>query len=283
MNVLVTGATGQLGYDIMKELKRRKIPATGLGSRDCDITDRASVMNTVKQLRPDAVIHCAGYTAVDRAEEEPDKCHLINVMGTRYLAEACKEYNCRLLYVSTDYVFDGQGDTPWKPEDKRAPQGQYGKTKYLGELEVENQLDHYFIVRISWVYGSNGSNFVKAVLKKGKDGQPVSVVSDQIGSPTYTADAARLMVDMIQTEAYGTYHVTNEGYCSWYDFACKIFDMAHMDVDVCTVTSEEFGAKAKRPKNSRLDKTKLEASGFSPLPAWEDALSRFLKEYLADL
>lgn len=279
MKVLVTGATGQLGYDIMKELKSREIPAVGLGSKDCDITDLSAVLHIVEAIQPDAVIHCAGYTAVDKAEEEPDLCYTVNVTGTQNLITACKKTDCRFMFVSSDYVFDGLGDRPWKPDDKRNPQSEYGKSKYLGELAVEKQLEKYFIVRISWVFGINGNNFVKAILKRANSGQTVSVVADQIGSPTYTPDAAKLMADMIQTEAYGTYHITNEGCCSWYEFACRILAESHIDITVHPLTAEEYGAKARRPKNSRLDKSCLTDNGFRLLPRWEDALKRFLKEY----
>lgn len=278
MKVMVTGATGQLGYDIMRELKRRDIEAVGLGSKDCDITNASEVVHIIDTVKPDAVIHCAGYTAVDKAEEESEKCQLINVDGTHNIALACKKPGIKLLYVSTDYVFDGEGTEPWKPEDECDPINQYGLSKYLGEQEVVQLLEKYFIVRISWVFGINGRNFVKSVLTRAKTCKALNVVSDQIGSPTYTVDIAKVMVDMIFTDEYGIYNVTNEGFCSWYEFACEIFQRMGQEVSVTPISSKTFAAKAKRPNNSRMDKSKLEEHGFSKLPHWKNALSRFLDE-----
>ncbi len=279
MKVLVTGATGQLGHDIMKELERQKIEAKGVGSADCDITDLEEVEETVRAEKPDAVIHCAGYTAVDKAETETDRCSAINVDGTRNIVSVCKKKDIKLLYVSTDYVFEGGGVSPWKTDDERCPVSVYGRSKYLGELEVEKALSRYFIVRISWIYGMNGRNFIKAILRLAETNSEIKVVSDQIGTPTYTADIAKSMAEIIQTEKYGTYHVANEGYCSWYEFACEVFKQLGKEIKVIPVTSEEYGAKAKRPLNSRLDKSKLSENGFERLPSWKDALKRFLKEY----
>ncbi|QNM05974.1 dTDP-4-dehydrorhamnose reductase [Qiania dongpingensis] len=279
MKVLVTGATGQLGHDIMKELKKQKIEAKGIGSADCDITDLKEVEKTVRAEKPDAVIHCAGYTAVDKAETEADKCSAINVDGTRNIVSVCKKENLKLMYVSTDYVFEGGGTSPWKTDDERCPVSVYGRSKYLGELEVEKALSRYFIVRISWIYGMNGRNFIKAILKLAETSPEIKVVSDQIGTPTYTVDIAKTMAEIIRTEKYGIYHVANEGYCSWYEFACEVFKQLGKEIKVVPVTSEEYGAKAKRPLNSRLDKSKLSENGFERLPSWEDALKRFLKEY----
>lgn len=279
MKILVTGATGQLGYDIIKELKKRNIDAVGIGSRDCDITVKNDLFQTIENVRPNAIIHCAGYTAVDKAEIEIDKCNLINVEGTKNIALVCKKYDIKLLYVSTDYVFSGEGTKPWKPDDERKPIGQYGKSKYQGELAVENLLSKYFIVRISWVFGINGKNFVKSMLNLSETNNEIKVVSDQIGSPTYTVDVAKIMVDMIQTDKYGKYNISNEGFCSWDEFAKEIFVCTNKKIKIIPISSEEYEAKAERPSNSRMDKTKLLENGFNNLPCWEDALKRFLKEY----
>jgi dTDP-4-dehydrorhamnose reductase len=279
MKVLVTGATGQLGYDIIKELKKRNIDAVGIGSKDCDITVKNAVFQTIENVRPNTIIHCAGYTEVDNAEIEIDKCNLINVEGTKNIALACKRYDIKLLYVSTDYVFSGDGTEPWKPDDERKPVSQYGKSKHQGELAVDSLLDKYFIVRISWVFGINGKNFVKSMLKLSETNNEITVVFDQVGSPTYTVDAAKIMVDMIQTDKYGKYNVSNEGFCSWDEFAQEIFAYTDKKIKIIPVSSEEYGVKAKRPSNSRMDKTKLVENEFKMLPCWKDALKRFLKEY----
>ncbi len=293
MKILVTGVGGQLGHDVMYELKKRGI--TGIGSDilpECsgydsylpmDITKEGEVEEILHAVQPDAVLHCAAWTAVDAAEEEDnkEKVHRINGLGTSYLANACKKLGCKMMYISTDYVFDGQGETPWTPDCKAyAPLNVYGESKLAGELAVSQTLDKYFIVRIAWVFGLNGKNFIKTMLNVGKKFDTVRVVSDQIGTPTYTFDLARLLVDMIQSDKYGYYHATNEGgYISWYDFTCEIFKQAGYATKVIPVTTAEYGlSKAARPFNSRLDKRKLKEQGFTPLPTWQDALKRYLKE-----
>ena len=278
MKVLVTGAKGQLGTDLMNELAKRGIEGIGVDVQEMDITDAEACRRVIKNSGADAVIHCAAYTAVDAAEDNVDLCRRINGEGTRNVAQACKEADTKLMYISTDYVFDGQGTRPWEPDDERHPLNVYGQTKYEGELAVEELSDKYFIVRIAWVFGVAGKNFIKTMLRLGKERGVVSVVDDQIGSPTYTYDLARLLVDMIQTDKYGRYHATNEGLCSWYEFAKEIFRQAGMDVPVTPVSSDQFPAKAARPSNSRLSKEKLSENGFERLPAWQDALGRFLKE-----
>ena len=278
MKVLVTGAKGQLGTDLMNELAKRGIEGIGVDVQEMDITDAEACRRVIKNSGADAVIHCAAYTAVDAAEDNVDLCRRINGEGTRNVAQACKEADVKLMYISTDYVFDGQGTRPWEPDDERHPLNVYGQTKYEGELAVEELSDKYFIVRIAWVFGVAGKNFIKTMLRLGKERGAVSVVDDQIGSPTYTYDLARLLVDMIQTDKYGRYHATNEGLCSWYEFAKEIFRQAGMDVPVTPVSSDAFPAKATRPSNSRLSKEKLSENGFERLPAWQDALGRFLKE-----
>ena len=293
MKVLVTGVGGQLGFDVMHELKKRNITAIGtdIVKKDnmdfdfvqLDITDKKAVDKTIKEIRPDAVIHCAAWTAVDAAEDEENipKVKAINVDGTKNIAEVCKELDCKMIYISTDYVFNGQGSEPWKPDCRDyAPLCVYGKTKLEGELAVSSLLNKYFIVRIAWVFGKNGGNFIKTMLNVGKKYDTVRVVNDQIGTPTYTYDLAKLLVDMAQSEKYGYYHATNEGgYISWYDFTCEIFKQAGYDTKVIPVTTEEYGlSKASRPFNSRLDKSKLAENGFELLPTWQDALSRYLKE-----
>ena len=278
MKVLVTGAKGQLGTDLMNELAKRGIEGIGVDVQEMDITDAKACRRVIKNSGADAVIHCAAYTAVDAAEDNVDLCRRINGEGTRNVAQACKEADTKLMYISTDYVFDGQGTRPWEPDDERHPLNVYGQTKYEGELAVEELSDKYFIVRIAWVFGVAGKNSIKTMLRLGKERGAVSVVDDQIGSPTYTYDLARLLVDMIQTDKYGRYHATNEGLCSWYEFAKEIFRQAGMDVPVTPVSSDQFPAKAARPSNSRLSKEKLSENGFERLPAWQDALGRFLKE-----
>ena len=278
MKVLVTGAKGQLGTDLMHELEKRGIEGIGVDVQEMDITDAEACRRVIKNSGADAVIHCAAYTAVDAAEDNVDLCRRINGEGTRNVAQACKEADVKLMYISTDYVFDGQGTRPWEPDDERHPLNVYGQTKYEGELAVEELSDKYFIVRIAWVFGVAGKNFIKTMLRLGKERGAVSVVDDQVGSPTYTYDLARLLVDMIQTDKYGRYHATNEGLCSWYEFAKEIFRQAGMEVPVTPVSSDAFPAKATRPSNSRLNKDKLSENGFERLPAWQDALGRFLKE-----
>ena len=278
MKVLVTGVKGQLGYDVVNELEKRGHTAIGTDVEEMDITDAEKVREVLDAEKPDAVIHCAAYTAVDAAEDNVELCRKINAEGTENIAKACKELGCKLLYVSTDYVFNGEGERPWEPDDEREPLNVYGQTKYEGELAVEKYVEKFFIVRIAWVFGINGKNFIKTMLRLGEDHDELTVVADQIGSPTYTYDLARLLVDMIGSDKYGRYHATNEGLCSWYDFAVEIFRQAGMDVRVRPVTSEEYPAKAKRPHNSRMDKAKLEENGFERLPDWKDALRRYLRE-----
>ena len=241
-----------------------------------DITDSNSVERVITKVKPDAVIHCAAYTAVDAAEENKELCMKVNAGGTENIAKVCKEIDAKMIYISTDYVFDGEGERPWKPEDGRAPLNVYGQSKYEGELAVEKYLEKYFIVRIAWVFGVNGNNFIKTMLKLGEAKDEISVVNDQIGSPTYTYDLARLLVDMVESDKYGKYHATNEGLCTWYEFACEIFKQAGVEVKVEPVTSDMFPSKAKRPHNSRMEKSKLDENGFVRLPDWKDALSRYL-------
>ena len=281
MRVLVTGVKGQLGYDVVKECEKRGIEAVGVDVEEMDITDAAAVQKVIPEAKVDAVIHCAAYTAVDAAEDNEAVCRRINAEGTANIAKVCRDLDIRMMYISTDYVFDGQGETPWDPDCKDyAPLNVYGQTKLEGELAVSSTLDKYFIVLIAWVFGLNGKNFIKTMLNVGKKYDTVRVVNDQIGTPTYTLDLARLLVDMIETEKYGYYHATNEGgYISWYDFTCEIFRQAGYDTKVVPVTTEEYGlSKAARPFNSRLDKKKLTENGFTPLPTWQDALCRYLKE-----
>ncbi|MBQ4641754.1 MAG: dTDP-4-dehydrorhamnose reductase [Oscillospiraceae bacterium] len=301
MKVFVTGVGGQLGHDVMNELAKRGHTGVGSdiapqysgvqdGSPVCtmpyvamDITNKTQVEQTITAAMPDVVVHCAAWTAVDLAEEE-DKQPLvraINATGTQHIADVCKKSGCKMVYISTDYVFDGQGQTPWQPDCKDySPLNIYGQTKLEGELAVANTLEKYFIVRIAWVFGKNGKNFIKTMLNIGKKFDTLRVVNDQIGTPTYTLDLSRLLVDMIETEKYGYYHATNEGgYISWYDFAVEIFKQAGYDTKVHPVTTAEYGlSKAARPYNSRLDKSKLITNGFQPLPSWQDALARYLKE-----
>ncbi len=308
MKVFVTGVAGQLGHDVVNELKKRGHVAVGsdvvepsdvltdIGTDSSahvemnattfellDITDASAVEEVLTRVNPDAVIHCAAWTAVDLAEDEDkqDKVRAINAGGTRNIAEVCKKLDCKMLYISTDYVFDGQGEEPWQPDCKDyAPLCVYGQTKLEGELAVSELLEKFFIVRIAWVFGVNGKNFIKTMLNVGKKYDTVRVVCDQIGTPTYTYDLARLLVDMAESEKYGYYHATNEGgYISWYDFTCEIFKQAGYDTTVVPVTTAEYGlSKAARPFNSRLCKQKLADMGFTPLPTWQDALSRYLQE-----
>lgn len=280
MKVLVTGVTGQLGYDVARELEKRHIEYKGTGSREMDISDTAAVERVIKDYHPDAIIHCAAYTAVDKAEDDYGRAMDVNAKGTLAIAEASKEIDAKMLYVSTDYVFNGQGTEPFTVDTATAPLNVYGLTKLFGEEAVQMELSKYFIVRISWVFGKNGNNFIKTMLKVGKTHPELRVVNDQIGTPTYTYDLACLLVDMIETDKYGYYHATNEGgYISWYDFACEIFRQAGYSTKVTPVTTAEYGlSKAKRPFNSRLDKSKLTENGFTPLPDWKDALKRYLEE-----
>lgn len=301
MKIFVTGVNGQLGHDVMNELSSRGHEGVGSdlaplysGIADgtavtrmpyvsLDITDASAVKRVLEEVHPDAVVHCAAWTAVDMAEDDENvaKVRAVNAGGTQNIADICKELDCKMLYLSTDYVFDGQGTEPWQPDCKEyKPLNVYGQTKLEGELAVSGTLDKYFIVRIAWVFGKNGKNFVKTMLNVGKTHDTVRVVNDQIGTPTYTFDLARLLVDMIESDKYGYYHATNEGgYISWYDFTCEIYRQAGYTTKVVPVTTAEYGlSKAKRPFNSRLDKSKLIANGFKPLPDWKDALRRYLKE-----
>lgn len=281
MKVLVTGVKGQLGYDVVNELTKRGHEAVGVDVDEMDITDGDACRQVITEANPDAVIHCAAYTAVDAAEDNVDLCRRVNADGTRNIALVCRDLDIKMVYISTDYVFDGQGTRPWEPDDVRDPLNVYGVTKCEGEMAVEELVKKFFIVRIAWVFGVNGKNFIRTMLRLGEERGAVSVVDDQIGSPTYTYDLARLLVDMTESEHYGRYHATNEGFCSWYEFACEIFKQAGMaEVKVTPVDSSQFPAKAKRPMNSRMDKSKLAANGFEPLPAWQDALNRYLKEIL---
>lgn len=301
MKFFVTGVGGQLGHDVMNELAKRG--HTGVGTDmapeysgvadgsavttmpyvQLDITDAAAVEKVISEIKPDAVIHCAAWTAVDMAEDDANvaKVRAVNAGGTQNIANACKKLDCKMTYISTDYVFDGQGSEPWRPDCKDyKPLNVYGQTKLEGELAVSNTLEKYFIVRIAWVFGLNGKNFIKTMINVGKTHDTVRVVNDQIGTPTYTFDLARLLIDMNESEKYGYYHATNEGgFISWYDFTCEIYKQAGMSTKVVSVTTAEYGlSKAARPFNSRLDKSKLREAGFEPLPTWQDALSRYLKE-----
>lgn len=278
MKILVTGAKGQLGSDVCKELTRRKIENIAADIGDFDITDPLSVNTYFEAHTPAAVIHCAAYTAVDKAEDEPDLCQKVNADGTKNIAAACKACGAKLMYISTDYVFSGEGETPHLTTDSTNPQSIYGKTKLAGETAVTAALEKHFIVRISWVFGKNGNNFVKTMLRLSGERETVSVVNDQIGSPTYTADLAPLLAEMIQTEKYGTYHATNEGECSWADFAKEIFALSDKKTEVIPIPASEYTAKAARPKNSRLSKESLDAAGFRRLPSWQNALARFISE-----
>lgn len=278
MKVLVTGAKGQLGYDVVKCLQERNIECLGVSNEDFDKTDEVQTRNFIHAYQPDVVIHCSAYTAVDLAEDEQERCRDVNITATRNIAKICKKLDCKMVYISTEYVFPGVGTSAYEVDDETNPLSVYGKTKLAGEKEVESLLHKYFIVRISWAFGINGNNFIKTMLRIGKDNKEIRVVHDQIGSPTYTKDLAPLLCDMIETEKYGVYHASNEGTCSWAEFAEKIFSLAEYPTKVIRITSEEYKTKAVRPKNSRLSKRSLDENGFSRLPSWEDALERFLRE-----
>ena len=277
MRILVTGVKGQLGHDVVNELAKRGHTPIGVDVEEMDITDASAVEKEMKKEPLDAVIHCAAYTAVDAAEDNREICMRVNAEGTRNIARVCRELDLKMVYISTDYVFDGEGERPWEPDDPRDPLNVYGESKYQGELAVEEYLEKYFTVRIAWVFGVNGKNFIKTMLRLAESKKEINVVNDQIGSPTYTYDLAVLLVDMVETEKYGRYHATNEGLCTWYEFAKEIFRQAEVDIRVNPVSSDEFPAKAKRPHNSRMDKRKLVRNGFRPLPPWQDALKRYLE------
>lgn len=281
MKVVVTGVRGQLGYDVMLELNARGHEALGIDIDELDITDADAVAAFFERCRPDVLIHCAAYTATDKAEDEPDVCRRVNADGTKNLALACRRVNARMLYISTDYVFDGKGSEPFSVDSPIAPLSVYGKTKYEGEAYVRELLDEYYIVRISWVFGINGKNFIRTMLRLAEDRDTVSVVCDQIGSPTYTKDLAPLLCNMAESDRYGTYHATNEGYCSWYELAEETFSAAGISMNVEPITSDKFPAKIKRPENSRLDKSTLDGNGFSRLPHWKDAVRRYVAELKA--
>lgn len=272
MKVLVTGSNGQLGYDVVKELQKRNIDCYGATRQDFDFTDFNAAESFIINYLPDAVIHCGAYTAVDKAEDEPEQCFLVNAGGTENIAKICKAINAKMIYISTDYVFDGEKDALYEVDDKPEPINVYGKSKLAGEQAVQRLLEKYFIVRISWVFGEHGNNFVKTMLRLGKESKEISVVADQIGSPTYTKDLAVLLCDMVQTDKYGIYHATNEGYCSWAEFTEEIFKTAGMDIKVNYITSAEYPTKAKRPKNSILSKRRLYDEGFQKLHSWKWAL-----------
>lgn len=281
MKFLITGGSGQLGYDVLQELKRRNMDCRGVSSGDFDLADPQAVTAFVKNDSPDAVIHCAAYTAVDRAEDEPERCWAVNAEGTRALALACRTVGAKMLYISTDYVFPGTGERSYRPEDRTGPVNLYGRSKLAGEKFVRTNLARSFIVRTSWVFGMHGENFVRKMLERGKENRVLRVVGDQYGSPTYSADLAALICDMVQTEQYGTYHATNAGVCSRAQFAQEIFRLSQYDVEVRPVSSEQYPTRASRPLNSRICSDRLEAEGFRRLPPWQDALARYLESVKA--
>lgn len=278
MKVLVTGVTGQLGYDVVQELQLRHIPVSGVSSAELPLTDAAAMRACVLRYRPDAIIHCAAYTAVDQAEDEKEKCMAVNATGTRELAKICAEIGAKMIYISTDYVFQGTGEEFYEVDAEKAPCNVYGASKLAGEQAVMEELERYFIVRISWVFGINGKNFIKTMLKLAETHDKLTVVDDQVGSPTYTRDLAVLLADMVQTDKYGVYHATNEGVCSWAEFATEIFRQAGEDVEVTPVPSSAYPTKATRPHNSRLSKAALDVAGLAHLPTWQDAIGRYLIE-----
>ncbi len=280
MKVLVTGVNGQLGYDVCNELTSRGIENKGIDKAECDITNKEQVFQYFRNYKPDAVIHCAAYTAVDNAEDNVDLCRQINLEGTQYIAEVCKELDAKLMYISTDYVFNGKGYNFFNVDDEKGPLNIYGLTKLEGEKAVKDILTKYFIVRISWVFGLNGNNFINTMIKLGENRKELNIVSDQIGSPTYTYDLAPLLCDMIVSEKYGEFHATNEGVCSWAEFAECIFKEANLNVKVNYIKTEDYPTKAVRPKNSRMSKDSLLKAGFSTLPTWQDAVKRYVKAYL---
>ena len=276
MKVLVTGVGGQLGYDVIKELQKRNIDCIGTDKAEFDITDFEAAYKFITDYMPEAVIHCSAYTAVDKAEDEPELCHLVNALGTENIAKICKEIDAKMIYISTDYVFDGTKDGYYDVDDIPNPINVYGKTKLAGEKAVQEILDRYFIIRISWVFGINGNNFVKTMLRLWKERSELDVVADQTGSPTYTEDLATLLVDMVQTDKYGIYHATNEGYCTWYEFAKEIFEIANICIDVSPISTSEYATKAARPINSKMSKQKLINNKFKRLSNWKSALANYI-------
>ena len=276
--ILVTGITGQLGFDVLKELKQRGEDVIGTTRKEIDLTTETGAKNFILDKKPDTVIHCAAYTAVDKAESESELALTVNGFGTRWIAEACREVGAKMIYISTDYVFGGDGRTPYEVHDEKNPVNVYGRSKLLGEDAVSAILEQHFIVRVSWVFGINGKNFVKTMLRLAETRNKLRVVNDQIGSPTYTVDLAKLLADMAATEKFGTYHASNEGFCSWADFAREIFEQAGLDVEVEGIPTIEYPTPARRPFNSRLSKKSLDEAGFNRLPAWQDAVKRFLSE-----
>ena len=281
MKVLVTGITGQLGFDVLNELHNRNIEVIGTARKDFDLTNNDNIINFITAKKPDVVIHCAAYTAVDKAEDEPELAMKVNAAATESIAKVCKDIDAKLIYISTDYVFPGDGDKPYEVDDVKGPTNSYGRSKLAGEEAVIKTLDKYFIVRISWVFGINGKNFVKTMLRLSETKNELKVVDDQIGSPTFTADLAHLLSDMVQTDKYGIYHATNEGFCSWAEFASEIFRQAEKNTKVIPVPSSEYPTRATRPKNSRLSKKSLDSAGFKRLPNWKDAVGRYLIELSA--
>jgi dTDP-4-dehydrorhamnose reductase len=275
MKILVTGVNGQLGHDALKQLELRNADCAGASRLDFDLTDKDGAVRFIEALRPGAVIHCAAYTAVDKAEDERELCYAVNVEGTEAVAKACAAVGAKMIYISTDYVFDGRGESPYETDAPRNPSSYYGWTKSLGEDLVRRWVDRHFILRVSWAFGSHGGNFVQTMSRLGREREELQVVHDQIGSPTYTCDLARLLSEMVLTERYGTYHATNEGYCSWYEFAREIMRLAKLKAVVKPIRTEEYPTKAVRPKNSRLSKRSLDEAGFSRLPSWQDALERY--------
>lgn len=280
MKILVTGYSGQLGYDVVREGLNQKYEMIGVGSKQLDITNKKAVFSYIQELKPECIVHCAAYTAVDQAEEDKEACFDVNVKGTKYLAEAAKAVDAKFVYISTDYVFDGQGNTSYFETDQVNPIGYYGETKLQGEQQVQEIIEEYFIVRISWVFGLNGNNFVKTMLRLAETRNELNVVGDQYGSPTYTVDVAKLIMEMIVTDLYGIYHATNEGFCSWAEFAKEIFRQVNKDVKVNLISTEEYPTRAVRPKNSRMSKQMLEDSGFTPLSKWQEAVGRYIKELI---
>lgn len=278
MRILVTGVGGQLGFDLIKALQERGEECLGTDLEDFDITNASKTNSYILDWNPDAVIHCSAYTAVDKAEEEPEYCYLVNVVGSKNIAAACRKINAKLIYISTDYVFSGMGERPYTVDDPAEPLSVYGKSKLAGEFAVRKIVDKLFIIRTSWVYGENGNNFVKTMLRIGKERDSVNVVCDQIGSPTYSADLASLLCDMVVTEKYGTYHATNEGFCSWSEFAQEIFSLSNTPIRVNPILTSSYPTKAVRPLNSRLSKDKLDVAGFSRLPNWKISLKKYLDD-----